>query len=74
MTFCERNTFFLMILDLALVTIGWTFKTGGEDEIVGSGQIGNVYWCWERISKGGRQGINIKLTCTRQGNKSWWKT
>ena len=37
MTFCERNTFFLMILDLALVTIGWTFKTGGEDEIVGSG-------------------------------------
>ena len=34
--FCERNTFFLMMPDLALVTIGWTFWTGGEAETTGS--------------------------------------
>ena len=37
MTFCERNTFFLMMPDLALVTIGWTFWAGGEEETVGLG-------------------------------------
>ena len=37
MTFYERNTFFLMMPDLALVTIGWTFYIGGKAERIDSG-------------------------------------